>query len=115
MMQIVPEYREPSLGERFGQAFSNVGQAAAQAIPEYMMAKERKKIEKEQYEKENQAAKRFGIDISDIRDPKIRQKAVELALQGKNKRDELDFRNQQRQKMLAEIEGQGNQREAEFF
>jgi len=77
MPQIIKEYREPSTSEKFGKAFSNLGQAAGQAIPEYLMAQEKKK----NLSKEKEAAKRLGID-PDL-DEKSRQKGIELALQGK--------------------------------
>jgi len=78
MPQIIKEFREPSTSERFGQAFSNLGQAAGQAIPQFLQQSE----QREQLKKENQAAKKLGIDLTDIYDPKMRQKALEIGLQG---------------------------------
>ena len=43
MVTIIDEYREPTVGERFGKAFSNLGQAAGREIPKFLLEKENKK------------------------------------------------------------------------
>ena len=43
MIPIIPENRRPSAADMFGQAFSNLGQGAGQAIPQYLMGKQRQK------------------------------------------------------------------------
>lgn len=80
MVQIIKENREPSTGEKFARAFANVGSSLGQNIPKLMMQKEEQKALQMQRMQEDEAAKRFGIDLSGIRDQKSRQAILENAL-----------------------------------
>jgi hypothetical protein len=80
MVETVKEYREPSTSERFGQAFSNLGQTAAKVIPEYL-------LKKQERQEENEAAKRLGIDITGLSDQKMRQDTLATGLKGKFDRE----------------------------
>ncbi len=83
MVQIIQ--RAPSSGDRFAKAFAGASQAAAREIPEHYLKKEQMKVMEEQYAKENAAVQGLiGKDISGIRDPKVRQKFVEMALAAAN-------------------------------
>jgi hypothetical protein len=55
-----------------------------QAFVEAMQERKRKKQQAEQLSAENEAAKRFGIDLEGIIDPKMRQSAVADALRARS-------------------------------
>jgi len=76
MVQIIKENRKPSTGERFSQAFGT----GLNILQEHQ---QKQKLES-QYQQENEAAKRLGMDLTGIRDPKMRQEALSYALQGRN-------------------------------
>lgn len=70
MVQIIPEFRRPSLSDQFGEAFAGIGKTASEEIPQHFLNK-----------RENKALSGLiGKDISDIRDPQMRQKFVDMAL-----------------------------------
>lgn len=94
MVQILPanpRYKKPSIGARLSES---IGVALNEGLKAFQ---ERQKLnaEEQQYQQENEAAKRAGIDLSGIRNPKMREKAFELSLQGKNQiqKDELKYKN----------------------
>lgn len=110
MRKVYLDEPELSLGDRFGQAFANIGQMAGQAIPQYLMGRqqvlnqeEEKKKQLAQMHQENEAAKRLGIDISGIYDPKIRQAAVEQALKQAGEEKEFGRKTQ----FLNQVQGMG--------
>lgn len=79
MVQIIPEFRRPSLSDQFGEAFAGVGKAASEEIPQHFLNK-----------RENKSlSDLIGKDISDIRDPHLRQKFVDMALQRENQAAKL--------------------------
>jgi len=82
MVQVIQEQRRPSTAELFGRAFSNMGQVAAQAIPEYLQGKEMRS----RREEENKSIKNtLGIDLSNIHDEKLRAQIVGETLKGLQK------------------------------
>ncbi len=102
MVQIIKERRPQSTSERFANAFTGLGQSLSQDIPQHMMERENKRLSEDRYQKENKAFQSLtGMDISDIRDEKMREKALELSLQGKNKESAL----KQKQDFLKTIFG----------
>lgn len=83
MVQILQ--RAPSSSDRFARAFAGLGSSLAKDIPEHLIGQREKKREEERYGQENAAVKQLiGKDISGIRDPKIRQKFVDMALEAAN-------------------------------
>lgn len=74
MVQILdrPE-RQPTLGEKFGRAFSSASQAAATQIPEMLMQKQAQQGQMQAEEQENEALRRMGVDLSGIRNPDARK------------------------------------------
>lgn len=104
MVQIIP--RIPSTSERFGQAFVNTGKNLAGIGGEYLIQKKEKNLRDENFSKENEFfKKRFGIDISNVKNPELRQKYFDMALQAENQKnlqsqkakDELGLASQQSQ------------------
>jgi hypothetical protein len=83
MIQVLKEYREPSTSERFGQAFAGLGNYAANAIPQYLKQKQERQEHNQNLDKENEAAKKLGIDLTVTNDPKMRQELLATALKGK--------------------------------
>lgn len=80
MVQIIKSNRPESVGETFGKAFSNLGQAGAEAI----MSQYQQKQNQSQLDQENQAIFReTGIDLRGINDQKSREEAFKQALMGK--------------------------------
>lgn len=73
MPQIIREFREPSRSEKFGRAIQGAGESLGKSYAENLMMAQ-----------EDEDAKRLGLDLSGIRDPKKREKAFELALQGQH-------------------------------
>ncbi len=94
MIQIIEENKKqkrPSFMQRLG----NVAGKASEMIPEFFMQKEKMK-------KENEMLKKLtGMDLSDVRDPKMRQKALEISMQGQQKENdfvrEAEFKNKQQE------------------
>lgn len=81
-IQIIDENREPSIGERFGQAFSNLGQSASQMIPQYLQGKQ----QQSQMAQANEYIKNLtGKDLSGIRDPEERKVIISELLKQQGK------------------------------
>lgn len=78
------EYWQRPPKESLGQKFSNAVGAGLQ-IGGQMMQKHR---QMQQMQQENETAKRLGLDLSGITDPKTRQQMFALAMQEKNKQAE---------------------------
>lgn len=80
MIQVIERPR--TFGEKIGRGLGEgLGQGALKSFAD---ASEKKAIA-EKLKRENVAAKKYGIDLEGIEDPKMREKAMELALQGKTK------------------------------
>ena len=60
MVQIIPEYHKPSTAERFGQAFSGLGQTLAHDIPEHLLGQKQKR------ENEGAIQRLIGKDVSGL-------------------------------------------------
>lgn len=108
MVQVIPrkEQNKPNTAQIFGEAFG----AGMNAISEH---RQQQKMQ-EAVRKENEAIKReTGIDLSGVMDPKIRQQAVQLAGQAKNKEKEIAFKNSERRKLLGEIRGNPSQQQGQ--
>ncbi len=78
MVQIIPA--NPSQKRSFGEQVLAGLSEAAPGIQQHFQ----KQQQLQQMQQENQAAKRMGVDLSGISDPKTRQEIVSLALQGQN-------------------------------
>ncbi len=78
MTLVLPEgaSRRPSIGQRLSEGVGRGLEMGSQMMEE-------RKLE-QQYHQENKAAKNLGMDLTGIRDPKLRQQALEYALQGQN-------------------------------
>ncbi len=84
MVQIIP--RAKTGLEQFLEAMGPATQGIAEgfgAIAGAMNEKKKKQLEQERFQKENEAAKQYGIDLTDIYDPKMREKAFSEAILGK--------------------------------
>lgn len=90
MLQIIKEYREPSISDRFSQAFANIGQGLGQVAPQLLMQKEQKKIASSQMQKENEAFAKMGLDLSGIQDPNLRKSMVNEFAKSMSKKNFLD-------------------------
>lgn len=99
MIQVLtPRDREraPSVGERLSAGIGRGLEMGSQLFKEY----EANKLAKQQRQMEDARFKELtGLDISGINDPKMREKAFELALQGQNRQKELS----QKQDFLTKI------------
>lgn len=73
MVQIIQQRKPESTSERFANAFRGLGQAVSQEVPEELM-----------HRQENQSAKRFGADLSGLRDPNMRRMALQSGLEQQN-------------------------------
>lgn len=105
MVQFIKEYRKPSFSERLGNAGIAGSQAASEVVPAYIMAQEEKRIAKEKKTKENAALKKLGIDLEDVENEKIREKATELSLKSKFDKEELNLKDKQRKDLIKQISG----------
>jgi hypothetical protein len=74
--------QQSTTAQRFSDAFG----AGLEALSTNMQQRQQEKLAEEQMTAENQAAQEMGINLSGIRDPKMRQQILTSALQGK--RDE---------------------------
>jgi len=100
MIQVLPAKR--TFGSEFGRAFGGgLGKGFSEGVSDSLKGKqekkekeERDKQEKARYEEENESAKRLGIDLSGITDPKMRQQVVAESLKGQRKEDELKKRHE---------------------
>lgn len=88
-----------SFGERLGMALGQAGQAFGQAYPK--MLSERESLSNLQ--KENEASKRMGIDLSGIQDPELRKLAFSQALQGRREEEKFG-RESELSKQKAELD-----------
>lgn len=75
MVQIIEENKKPSFAQKL-----NVGVGRGLEMGQQLIQQHK---EKKDIQTENEAAKKLGVDLSGIKDPKMRQKAYEQALQGK--------------------------------
>lgn len=96
MVQIIP--RVKSSGDRFSEAFANLGHSASQLIPEEMMKKQEDKA----------LSGLIGQDVSKIRDPELRKAIISQTLQGQQKSKLFE----QKQQLLGNIFS-GNKNESE--
>ncbi len=89
MVQIIKEHlkeRRPSFMDRIG----NAAGKAAEIIPEHFMQQEQRKAQEMKMQQENSMIKQLtGMDLSGVQDPKMRQKAFELAMQSQQKEKEF--------------------------
>ena len=87
-MNILEEYAEPSFGERFGNAFANLGRTAGSAIPAYMQQQQ------DITQKEAELAdlhKMLGLGKSNIRNPEMLK--LMMQEQFKEKENERERQN----------------------
>lgn len=82
-IQIIPERREPSRGEKLAGGASNIAQAFAQ----YMGVQKQKEMQSQ----ENEALKKsFGIDLSGIQNPDERKAIISEMLKSRGKEQEFE-------------------------
>ncbi len=101
MVQIIREniqQKRPSFSEKLSGAISK----ASEMIPEYLMQREQQKAQEMRMKQENDRIKELtGMDLSSVQDPKMRQKAFELAMQEQQNEKqfgrESEFKNQQQE------------------
>lgn len=92
MVQILPANPKISFSQKLGNAVGETIQGLGE-IYSQSQAQER-------MQQENESAKRMGIDLSGITDPKLRQSYVASALQGANQRELEMIRQQGKQREL---------------
>lgn len=91
MPTYIPRYQKPaSTGQRFAEAFANAGHEAATQIPAFLNQQKEQRLQESQLAGENEAAKRFGIDIAGIRNAKMREKILGEQLESKSKEELLN-------------------------
>ena len=73
--------RGPSIGQRLSAGLGRGLDIGSRMFQEHQAKQEQAQA----LEAENEAAKRLGLDLSGIKDPKMRQKAFELSLLGQQK------------------------------
>jgi hypothetical protein len=86
MVEIIQEYsnKRPS----FLEGLMDLGMTATGAMGQRYMQQEQQKAQQMKMQKENDRIKELtGMDLSGIQDPKIREKAVELAMQNQGQQD----------------------------
>jgi len=79
MVQILqPQARErrPTFGQKLNEGLGRGLQLGSEML--------QAKTQKDQMHLENEAARSFGVDLTGIHDPKLRQEALSMALQGQN-------------------------------
>ena len=81
MVQVLPKVE--SFGEEFGRAF---GGGASQG---FFSGMQQSSQNKQMQRQKQQLSKLTGMDLSEINDPKILEKAFEMYSQGKNKENEF--------------------------
>jgi len=82
-VQIIEENRKPSTAEKFNKAFGALLQGGQQIMDQ--------QAQKKALMGENQAIQELtGKNLSGIQDPKIRQQAVQIALQGQNQQEKFN-------------------------
>ncbi len=91
MVQIIEENRKPSFGQRLSQGVGRGLEMGSQL----MQAHQQEQKQAQQFQQENQAVQQLiGKDISGVRDPKMRQAFVEMALQAQQQQQKYDFESQ---------------------
>ena len=100
MLQIIEEQRKPSFGQQLAQGLSQGIYEASQGVPRIMGERLKGKKLEEEKNKENEAAKRFGVDLSDIKDPEIRKIIMSESLKGQTKQMEAQQKAAQEQQKL---------------
>ena len=84
MVDIIQAKRsQPSLSERFGQAFANAAQSGSQIIPEMLLGAKNAREENANIQDIT------GLNLSSIKDPKLRQNFVEHSLRSREAADKL--------------------------
>jgi len=118
MVQIIDENKKPSFMQRLGKGLAGAGESAGRSYAERLMQQEQLGKQQQQLSQENAAALKMGIDLSGINDPKMRQLAVQMHMQGGNQRDIEKLRQegkrgllQEKQGFLNQILGQGSQQQ----
>lgn len=98
MVQIIQEGpRRQSFAQKLNIGVGRGLEAAQKLYSEYE--------KKEAIKQENEAAKRLGIDLSGIQDPKMRQEAFAYALQGINQKNLQAQKNLDKQSLQKEKQG----------
>lgn len=91
--------KRPSFMQRIG----NAANKAAEVIPQHFMQQEQQKAQQMKMQQENEMIKQLtGMDVAGIQDPKVRQRVVELALQGQQKEKEFGQKSQFDQRQAAQ-------------
>ncbi len=94
MVQMIQ--RQPTTSDRFFEAFGK----GAEALVGHQLSQQKKKDESALIQQENEASKRLGIDLTGIRDPKMRQEAMAYALQSMNQKSLEEQKLQGKQDLL---------------
>lgn len=81
MPQIIEENKKPSFLDSLGLGAANAGQAYGQMQTQKLIGQQQKREQERLYNEENEAANKLGVNLSGIRDPKMRQEAVKNALE----------------------------------
>lgn len=87
-IQIIEENRKPTFSEKLNMGMN----AAARELKQYQA----NKLRSSQMQQENEAAKRAGIDLSGIHEPKMRQEAFQYGLKRKGEMEDMrtQFQNE---------------------
>ena len=101
MIQVLPSNKRPSTSERMGRALSA---GVGEAINQYGAYQQRNQ-QMAQMAQENEAAKRLGIDLSGIQDPKMRQQALAETLKNQSRLGQIS----EKTKQLRDIYGMDEQ------
>lgn len=87
MVQIIPENRRPSIGQRLSEGIVKGLGELSQTYQEL----QKKKSEEQQYQQENETYKQLtGRDLS--KNPRIREKEIEYALKGQHELQKGEFK-----------------------
>ena len=100
MVQIIGQGRvkPPSASQRLGMGLSR----AAGGLIEHLSQQQQMNQSNQMINQENEAAKRLGLDLSGITDPKIRQEIFSSALKGRNLQDVELLKQQGKQRQQQE-------------
>lgn len=90
--QIIDEYREPTLGERFGTAFGNVARGLSEGIPNLLQGKQRQ-------QEEMALGKSLGLDNIGNLDPQLRSALLQQAQRGQQAENIERMRDMSRQEI----------------
>lgn len=99
VLHMLEDNRKPTTMEKFGNAFGNANKLMSQALAMQMQ----KENEQQKLSKENEAAKRFGVDLSGISDPKLREKFIESKLKGDSEIKKQEAKYDAQFKMLEKL------------